>query len=98
MGKLYYTPPRQELFEEVKSCSMKLWKEVDIDNDKFGYATGKINQIKDIQNVKDNFMFIIAMFDINNQRLLAYRLTQETRDAIREKMIDGGSLLEYIVF
>jgi len=98
MTKLYYTPPRQELFEAVKSRAMELWKEVDTDNDKYGYATSKINQIKDIENVGDNFMYMVAMFDINNQRKLADRLAQETRDAIRERMIDGGNPEEYIVF
>jgi len=98
MTKLYYTPPRQELFEAVKSRAMELWKEVDTDNDKYGYATSKINQIKDIENVGDNFMYIVAMFDINNQRKLADRLAQETRDAVRERMIDGGNPEEYIVF
>ena len=98
MTKLYYTPPRQELFEAVKSRAMELWKEVDTDNDKYRYATSKINQIKDIENVGDNFMYIVAMFDINNQRKLADRLAQETRDAVRERMIDGGNPEEYIVF
>ena len=98
MPKLYYTPPRQELFEAVKSRAMELWKEIDNDNDRYGYATSKINQIKDIKNVGDNFMYIIAMFDINNQRTLAERLAQETKDAIRERMIDGGQPKECIVF
>lgn len=98
MTRLYYTPPRQELFEAVKSRAMELWKEVDTDNDKYGYATEKINQIKDIQNVGDNFMYMVAMFDINNQRKLSDRLAQETREAIRERMIDGGLPEEYIVF
>jgi len=65
--KLYYIAPSDELFEEVKREAIKLWLEIDTDNDKFGYATEKINRIKDIQNVSDNFMYIVAMFDINNQ-------------------------------
>jgi hypothetical protein len=98
MTKLYYTPPRQELFEAVKSRAMELWKEVDVDNDKYGYATEKINRIKDLQNISDNFMTIVAMFDIHNQKLLADRLAEETKTAIRERMIDGGNSIEYIVF
>jgi DNA-binding MltR family transcriptional regulator len=98
MSKLYYTPPRQELFEAVKSRAMELWKEIDTDNDEYGYATEKINRIKDLKNIGDNFMTIIAMFDINNQGLLADRLAEETRNAIRERMIDGGNSKEYIVF
>ena len=50
-AELYYTAPKDEYFEEVKREAMKLWKEVDSDNDKFGYATGKINRIKDIKNI-----------------------------------------------
>ena len=75
----------------ARDWAMELWKEVDSDNDKYGYATEKINRIKDIQNVGDNFMYIVAMFDIDNQRLLANRLAEETRTAIRERMIDGGN-------
>ena len=98
MTDLYYAPPKQELFEDVKSKAIELWKEVDTDNDKYGYATSKINSIKDIKNVSDNFMYMIAMFDIVNQKILAGRLTQETKDAIRERMIDGGAPEYTIVF
>ena len=90
-AKLYYTAPSDEQFNEVKEKAMELWKEVDSDNDKYGYATEKINRIKDIANVEDNFMFIVAMFDSDNQALLAEKLSAETRSAIRERMIDGGN-------
>jgi hypothetical protein len=94
----YYTPPTDEIFNEVKSVCIELWKEVDIDNDKFGYATEKINRIKDITNISDNFMYMVAMFDISNQQLLANKLSDDARQAIKERMIDGGNLPEYIVF
>jgi len=98
MARLYYTPPTEEQFNEVKEKSMELWKEVDTDNDKYGYISGKINAIKDIKNVQDNFMYMIAMFDINNQGKLAEKLSDETRLAIRERMIDDGNPEEYIPF
>lgn len=98
MTQLYYTPPTEDAFNEVKVRSIELWKEVDTDNDKFGYATEKINRIKDIHNVGDNFMYMVAMFDQGNQELLAEKLSEETRTAIRERMIDGGSEPQYIVF
>ena len=69
---------------------MKLWKEVDTDNDKYGYATEKINQVKNIQNVGDNFMHIIAMFDPNNQKILAARLADETKKEIHDRINDIG--------
>jgi hypothetical protein len=98
MPILYYTPPTDEIFNEVKNASMELWKEVDTDNDKYGYATKKINRIKDIANVSDNFMYIVAMFDIQNQARLAEKLSEETRKEVRERMIDGGNPPEYIRF
>jgi hypothetical protein len=91
MTKLYYTPPHEDIFNEVKKASMELWKLVDSDHDKYGYATEKINKIKDIKNVSDNFMYMVAMFDSGNQGLLASKLSEASRLAIRERMIDGGN-------
>jgi hypothetical protein len=94
----YYKAPKDKYFDEVKKEAMKLWKKVDSDNDKFGYATGKINRIKDIKNIDDNFMYMVAMFDINNQRLLANNLSDGAKKAIRDRMIAGGATPLFIVF
>lgn len=98
MSKLYYTPPSDEIFNQVKSACMELWKEVDTDGDKFGYASSKINSIKDIQNVGDNFMYMIAMFDHLNHRKLTNKLSDEARKEIRDRMVDGGNLSYLIPF
>jgi hypothetical protein len=90
MNNLYYTAPSQEIFDEVKNKAMELWKEVDTDNDKYGYASEKIARVKEIDNISDNVMAIVGMFDINNQIKLANKLSGEARNAIRERMIDGG--------
>lgn len=91
MTQLYYTAPNDLVFEEVKKVSMELWKEVDSDHDKYGYATEKIDRIKDIKNVGDNLMYMVAMFDSGNQGLLASKLSEASKLAIRERMIDGGN-------
>lgn len=98
MTQLYYTAPNDYLFNEVKNACIENWKEIDTDNDKFGYATEKINRIKDLENVQDNFMYMVAMFDIGNQKLLSYKLSDSAKQAIRDRMIDGGQPEEYIVF
>lgn len=98
MTNLYYTPPSDEIFEEVRVKAMILWRVVDSDEDKYGYASDKIARIKDIGNVGDNLMYIVAMFDIDNQSLLASGLSAEAREAIRERLVDGGQPLELIVF
>lgn len=92
---LYYTPPKDEQFEELKKEAITLW--IDI-ADEPSYAEEKISSIKDLENIQDNFMYMVAMFDNNNQKKLADELSEETRLAVRERMIDGGSPLEYIVF
>jgi len=94
----YYEPPVDEQFNELKEKAIELWKEVDSCNDMYGYATGKINCIKDLENTSDNFMYIVTMFDINNRRKLAKRLTEETKKSIRERMLDGGNPPQSIVF
>jgi len=89
---MYYTAPTDEIFEEVKAQAIKLWVEVDTDNNRYGYATNKINRIKDLHNVKDNVMYIIAMFDSNHHIILASMLTEEAKSAIDERIISGGNL------
>jgi len=98
MSKLYYTPPKDELFNELKVKAIDLWREIDTDNDKYGYASEKIGRIKDITNISDNFMYMVAMFDIHNQRLLADKLSTECRLAVKERMIDGEQPDDLIVF
>lgn len=98
MSELYYTPPEDDIFNEVRDEAIELWREVDTDNDQYGYASGKINRIKDLENVQDNLMYIVAMFDMGNQEILANRLSTAARQAIRERMVAGGSPEMYIVF
>jgi len=91
--ELYYTAPTGEQFEEVKAKAIEVWNTMD---NTYGYVDGKVGRIKDLENIKDNIMYIVAMFDVDNQTLLANRLTNETRKAIRDRMIDGGSP-EYLI-
>ncbi len=92
---LYYTPPPDDLFKEVKAKCIEIWKTYD---DEFRYATSKVNRIKDLENVSDNFMHMVAMFDLNNQMRLKDRLSSEACTHIRLRMIDGGAERELIVF
>ena len=95
MEKLYYTAPSDEIFEEVKQKAIEIWSEYD---NTYGYASEKTDRIKDIKNIQDNVMFIVAMFDSNNQKKLAEKLSEEARKALRERMIDGGNPESMISF
>lgn len=94
MSNLYYIAPDQDIFEEVKSKCMEIWDTYD---DEYGYASQKKNEI-DVENVSDNFMYMIAMFDSQNQRKLSSVLSEESKKQIRDRMLDGGTPIEYIYF
>jgi len=81
---MYYTAPSEEIFEEVKKACIEIWGEYE---DTYGYASEKINRIKDINNIKDNVMFMIAMFDHINIGKLADKLSNESKKAIRERLL-----------
>jgi hypothetical protein len=63
----YYQAPSQEIFDSIKNGAIKIWSSYD---DTYGYASEKINQIKDLENIRDNAWTIVAMFDQDNQRKL----------------------------
>ena len=95
MSKLYYTPPTDEQFNTLKACAITIWGGMGSEP---SYSREKIARIKDIKNVSDNFMYMVAMFDINNQQKLANLLPDDVKEAVRERMIDGGQPEEFIVF
>jgi hypothetical protein len=92
-AKLYYTAPSDEIFEEIKAAATQIWSGYEDP-----YKTEKLNRIKDIGNVSDNAMYLVAMFDRPNQGKLASLLSQEACDAIRERWVDGGGSPDWIPF
>lgn len=79
----YYTPPSDEVFEDIKQNAIRIWAAYD---DRYKYGTEKINRIKDIKNVKDNAWYMVAMFDWENQLKLINMVQPETADLIREAL------------
>ena len=73
--KQYYTAPAQEIFDDIKAAAIKIWKTYD---DTYGYATEKINRIKDLENVSDNAWYMVAMFDSTNQAKMLQMVKPET--------------------
>jgi len=93
MTRLYYTPPTDEEFNELKERAIEIWSTM---GDEPSYSQEKINGIKNIKNISDNFMYMVAMFDINNQSILAKKLSPKTRLSVKERMLDGGNP-EYLI-
>lgn len=80
----YYLPPSDEIFDLIKQKSIEIWKNHD---DTFRYATEKINRIKGIENINDNILFVIGMFDWCNQnRLLSSLQGTEAHSWLQAKL------------
>lgn len=82
--QLYYQSPEDHVFEEVKNACLHIWDGYD---DTYGYATGKKQRVEGIENVKDNMMYMIGMFDLENIEKLSEMLTPETNQIIKEKLL-----------
>ncbi len=91
----YYQAPTDEQFDELKAKAIELWHQYD---NEYGYVDEKVMRIIDIPNVKDNFMYMVAMFDLENMKKLADMLSPETRYAVRERMLAGGNRENLIPF
>jgi hypothetical protein len=79
----YYSLPTQEIFDDIKSAAINIWKTYD---DRFGYATGKIDRIEDLENISGNDMYMVKMFDHNNELKLLSMVRLETQDWILDKL------------
>lgn len=77
----YYTAPSDEVFNEIKEKSIEIWQTYD---DTSGYATEKIDRVKSITNLKDNWGAIVGMFDSTNQYKLLDKLSPEAREKVEK--------------
>lgn len=77
----YYTAPSDEVFNEIKEKAIEIWQTYD---DTYGYATEKIEQVKSITNVRDNWGFIVGMFDSLNQQKLLAKLSPEAKEKVAQ--------------
>ena len=78
----YYKQPKQEYFDELKSACIKFWRAFD---DQFGYATEKIDSIKDLENNSTNYMLMV--------KILTLRSTSSIFSPTPNLLNGGASLL-----
>lgn len=80
----YYDAPSDKIFEEIRTAAIEIWSGHD---DTFGYATEKIDRVKALKNVKDNWGTMVGMFDSVNQRKLYLKLSPEARAKVNEWLL-----------
>jgi hypothetical protein len=92
--KLFYTPPKDEYFEELKKICIRFWRtfpQFHMWNEKqeqleIEYAQSKINEIKDLKNEGSNFVSMVQMIHQNSREVLAKSLSLETRNEISMRL------------
>ena len=104
--KLFYIPPKDECFEELKSLCIRFWntftlphmwderqEELEIE-----YVQSKINEIKDLKNEGSNFISMVQMIHQNSREVLAKSLSLETRNEISMRLYGWEKENEFDAF
>lgn len=94
MTNLYYVPPPDNCFEDMKRACLDVWGKYK--NSPGDYYKEKTARIPDMENVGDNFMYLFAMFDFPNQRQVISLLESETIEEVRKRLIAGGNPLALV--
>lgn len=84
MEKLYYIPPEDEIFKNLKYWCIAVWNSIDGDKYEINESVKRLNNMG---NIGDNFMTMLAMFDNVNIVLVSQYLNQDTRKAIYDRLI-----------
>lgn len=85
-NKQYYTAPSSEIFNDIKQGAIKLWR---IYGNQDDYAARKVNQIKALENIRDNTCYIVAMFDRPHQIKLLLHITEETQEWLQDLLFNN---------
>lgn len=76
-----------ETFENIKQSACRVWERY---SDEFGYRSEKLDRIKDLENIRDNWEYILAMFDSDNLKLAIEYMDDMAIEEIRPYMEKNG--------
>ena len=79
----YYEPLSQDVFKELKEACIKEWKKHD---NTYGYVDEKVDRIKNLENISDNGLYMLAMFDSSGQASIKNTLGQKALEEINERI------------
>ena len=80
--KLFYTPPKDECFEELQTICVRFWRTFD----EVEYVDDKINRIKNLKNEGCNFVMMVQMIHPVRREFIAKVLSLETRNEISMRL------------
>ena len=80
--ELFYTPPKDECFEELRTICIRFWRSFD----EVEYVEEKINRIKNLTNNGADFVMMVQMIHPVSRQVIAKLLSLETRNEISMRM------------
>jgi len=92
--KLFYTPPKDSVFDELKRACLKFWT-VCFKEDGSDYVDEKVNRIKNLENEGSNFISMVQMIHPNSRILIAKQLSYKTKYEVSRRLYGSGSEDEY---
>ena len=95
--ELFYTPPKDEYFEELRSICIRFWNALHHSSVKYHHETAKhdlsmkyteekIARIQNLKNEGANFIYMVQMIHQNARQVLAKGLSLETRNEISMRL------------
>ena len=92
--KLFYTPPKDEIFNELREVCIRFWNTFD----EVEYVDEKINRIKNLDNSGCNFVMMVQMIHPVSREVIAKALSLETRNEISMRMYGWETENEFDFF
>jgi hypothetical protein len=91
--ELFYKPPKDECFEELREICIRFWRSFD----EVEYVEEKINRIKDLKNEGCDFVTMVQMIHPVSRELIAKLLSLETRNEISMRLYgwDGENEFDF---
>jgi len=104
--ELFYKPPKDKYFEELKSLCIRFWEvfpeDTFYDNKRLKlekeYANEKIEQIRNLKNESCNFVSMVQMIHQNYRYILSNLLSLETRNEISMRLYEREEENEFDTF
>jgi hypothetical protein len=86
--ELFYTPPKDEYFNELKKICIRFW-EVNFE-DETDYLKEKVNRLLSLKNEGANFSYMVQMIHPISRKVIAKSLSLETRNEISMRIHGWG--------
>jgi hypothetical protein len=92
--ELFYKPPKDKYFEELKLSCIRFWRSFD----EVDYVDEKIGRINDLKNEGSNFISMIQMIHPTSRKLISNILSLDTRNQISMRLYGWEETNEFDPF